>query len=381
MATETGTATDYRDLLQKLKLFLTGANSPTSGLTWVVERERSDSTSPLSAIPDGSGAIKTAANNNQSHDEIIFRGNGGVSPEKAIYFGIQTYGLSTTGFFNWHIRGLTGFSNTSPETPFLNQPGHSPPCYLPLQNTTMTYWFIANERRVMGVVKTGTAYHPFYMGLINPFATDVEYPYPMAVMATAGVENTLFSSNSIIVASPLLHGGGNANGTIPAAGDDFPANECSGWIRFVDGNWYSVKHFSGTSSESGISGASQPAIAHVWPWSGASNTGFPIGHKLNVNFNFNTNFRTGNPGGNPSEQMLSGFGSPELRTLWPCTPFLINQLAFLGEFDGVYWVPGSGGVTSEDTITDTGESPEVQHIIFQNVWRTDRWTFLAMRNE
>jgi hypothetical protein len=50
MATETGTASDYRDLLQKLKLFLTGAGSPASGLNWVVEEERSQNCLPPRTI-------------------------------------------------------------------------------------------------------------------------------------------------------------------------------------------------------------------------------------------------------------------------------------------------------------------------------------------
>jgi len=89
MATETGTATDYKDLLQKLKLFLTGQSvSPigSNGLNWVVEEERSASTSPQTDITsNGADAlIETAANNNQNHDQIIFRGTGGTSPEKEI---------------------------------------------------------------------------------------------------------------------------------------------------------------------------------------------------------------------------------------------------------------------------------------------------------
>jgi hypothetical protein len=219
MATETGTATDYRDLLQKLKLFLTGESvSPigSNGLSWVVEEERSQSTSPQTDIAAGDPdeLMELASNNDQSHDQIIFRGNGGASPEKEIYFAIQTYGITTTGYFNWQIRGLTGFSTSSPQYVKLSdQPGRSPPVFIALQNTTMTYWFIANNRRVMGAIKTGTSYQIFYMGLLNPYATDAEYPYPMAVFGTFYEEDYIFSSNAIDVGS-LLHPAGNSDSIV-----------------------------------------------------------------------------------------------------------------------------------------------------------------------
>lgn len=385
MATETGTATDYKDLLQKLKLFLTGQSvSPigSNGLNWVVEEERSASTSPQTDITSNGvdSLIETAANNNQNHDQIIFRGTGGTSPEKEIYFAIQTLGLSTTGYYNWQIRGLTGFATSSPQyVKLADQPGLSPPCYILLQNTTMTYWFIANNRRVMGCVKTGSSYQLFYIGFLNPYATDAEYPYPMCVFGTSDVESDLFSSTVTRVSS-FVHPGSSSNSrdSLPTTGVPFPSDRGNGYVRFVDGFWWPVKNFSGDGTESiFIDGQ---AIFHVYPQAGGTPTHVPDPQEIN-RWDEWSQFRSTISGSTPGKEVIRGFGSPEYTTLWPLTIIGMESEQIVGDLDGCYWCPQAGGITSEDTITDFGESPEVEHLIFQSVWRTDRSSFMAMRNE
>ena len=379
MSFETGTASDYLDLLNKLKLFLTGANSPTSGLSWTVLKENSTFNSPINQIPDGSGLIDVAASNDVAHTEIIFRGTGGVSPEQNLFFGIQTLGLVSTGYFNWQIRGFTGFLDTSPETFFGSQPGMSPPAYVPLQNTTMTYWFVGNDRHVKGVVKTAVSYQSFYIGFLNTFATSVEYPYPMVVAGTAELENRIFSQNAINLSSSILNGGGNSIVTIPP-GDAFPTNEASGWVRFTDGNWYGLKNMRAQGAIEARQTLGN-GIAHVWPL-GETAASLPADENQIVSGDsWALDHMNTTPGGTPNKTLLPSPGSPQLSTLWPLTVHLIEANQILGEFDGLYWITATGGITSEDTITDFGESPEVIHTIFQNVWRTDPWLFFAMRHE
>jgi hypothetical protein len=386
MAFETGTATDYKDLLQKLKLFLTGQSvSPigSNGLSWVVEEERSSFTSPLSDIPQGDAdeLIEVTAQNNQDHDQIIFRGNGGTSPEKEIYFGIQTYGLSTTGYYNWQIRGLTGFATSSPQyVKLADQPGRSPPVYLLLQNTTMTYWFVANNRRVMGVVKTGTAYHNFYIGFLNPYATDAEYPYPMMVAATAHEEDYIFSQNAMSVQG-ILNPGGSTTVSAVVQADLFPANSATAFVRFTDGSWKSVKNHSGDGgSETRLAHISGAVLA-VYPFAAAQQSNHEEGNNIEDTHQWAQDWSSTTPGGTPTYQQLQSLGSPQQTVMWPITIFDPINEHFIGDVDGMYWVPAAGGFSSEDTITDTGESPEVIHYVFQNTWRTDAWTFFAMRWE
>lgn len=384
MATKTGDATDYLDLLQIFKEFLIGNGSPASGLNWVVEEERSSFTSPQTDIPfgDADALEEVAAQNNQNHDQIIFRGMGGVSPERDIYFAIQTLGLSTTGYFNWQIRGLTGFVQNSPITDYVglqDQPGRSPPCFLALQNTTMTYWFMANDRHIKGCIKTGSSYQTFYIGFVNPFATEAEYPYPLFVGGSSFEENTIFSSNAITTSSSLLGGGGDG-GVLIEDGTLFPVQKSSGWVRFIDGIWYQVKNFESTGSIETVL-AQGAGLCLNWPQGSPASGVFPVENVIVNARTIANSFRDTTPGDTAIMQMLPAFGSPRLVTLFPVTLFLPDTNQLIGELDGVYWAPAAGGVTSEDTITDFGESPEVEHIVFQNVFRTDGWSFLAIRNE
>lgn len=389
MAAETGTATDYRDLLQKLKLFLTGESvSPvgSNGLNWTVEEERSKFTSPQTDIAFGDVANgaheQTAGNHDQSHDQLIFRSTGGASPENPCYFVVQTYGFSPTGYFNWQVRALTGYATTSPGYVTIpNQPGVSPPCFLLLQNTTMTYWFMATNRHVKGVIKTGSSYQPFYFGFMNAFSTNSDYPYPMVVAATSGVENNIFSSTAITTAFAGFNGGGDNNDDLSNTVTGFPTQGYgAGYCRFVDGQWYTVKNFQGSSTEGYLTGGGTGQV-QVWPWNFLNDNQIEDSEAHEDNIAFNQAYRVATPGGTAVFQLAQAFASPPLTTLWPVTLLIPTGSTLLGELDGIYWAPGGGGLTSEDEIIDSGESPEVTNIVFQNVWRTDAWTYMAMRFE
>ena len=176
MATTTGTATDYQDLLIKFRDYIV---SVPAGSHWVTERN------------DVAGDY-----------EMIFKGDGGATDE--IFFGLRTYFNATDGYYNWELRGYTGYIAGSD---FDAQPGVSPPSYVPLQNTAMTYWFYVTGRRVCMVVKAGTAYQFLYAGFFDQFATADEYPYPMIVMGSSYRREELFNGNYVGASSSNSPGG------------------------------------------------------------------------------------------------------------------------------------------------------------------------------
>ena len=73
----------------------------------------------------------------------------------------------------------------------------------------------------------------------------------------------------------------------------------------------------------------------------------------------------------------NGTGDP-VTPLFPLT-FTINSpsVQMLGELHNVYWVSGAQGTTAEDEVIDGSDT----YIIFQNIHRTDNWTFYAIRDE
>lgn len=379
MAKETGTATDYRDLLQKLKNFITGTSSPSSGLTWTVLREYSDQTSPESQLngADIPNVVSLNPDNVDVH-EIIFKGNGGESPERAIYFGIRTYQRSSSSLYNWEIRAYTGYQDSSPETDFHDHPGMSPPCFLPLQNANMNYWFWATERRIVVVVQTGVNYQWLHVGLLNTFATESEYPYPMFVHGSGQFDSN-FADNGIAV-SGLIDPHGSLDDNV-LSGSTYPTGDGTGggYLRWVDGVWSMVRNRYEQSSQSLSASDFNSGAFGIAPGVDFSASAY-LGETFSRSSVFQS-FVSNQVAGTPGQQMIAGLGSPEPLPLLPLTVVRPSGGNVVGEVDGVYWVPGTGGVTSEDVVRDSGVSPEKEYIIFQNVHRTDAWTFGAVRDD
>jgi hypothetical protein len=356
MAFRTGTATDYLDLLTTFRDFITGADSPASGLNWTAVRD---------------------VLNSPEEREMIFRGTGGVSPEDQIFFGINTYSDSGVGRFNWDLRGFTGFTDGSPEgsVAFAAQPGISPASsYIPLENSSMTYWMYGNDRRVMMVVKTGTAYQFMHAGLLNTFSTSTEFPYPLCIIGSSWDVDQRFNDNAVDYASVP-----NPGSDLASAGNTGPC-----LLRFVDGVWYGFQNFGDTAPET-----DHPDDRFIWPMAAnfsVTDDDHDGSNRLLEGFSlinyFRSIFTSATPGGTPQGRLLRGFGSPQPSPLFPLTLIMAKpSRQFLGELDNIFWINGTGGLSAEDNLIDSGVSPEESYDIFQNIHRTDDWTLYAIKRE
>lgn len=349
MAKKTGTATDYKDLLVQLRAFMTGTDvSPAVNRGWVAVRD----TSTSSPVP--------------SEYEMVFRGDGGTSPAKQIFFEIQTYQNSGAGYYNWEVRGLTGYGagNT-----FATQPGISPQAFVPLQNTTMTYWFWLTPRFLKVIIKTGTAYQFMCAGFYNRFALDNEDPYPLLVMGSTHLSTRVYNSNAIDYASSINPGGDNTTTQ--------NTNGAPGYLRFADGAWYQVKNFR---DQSGADTGFTSSTVRVWPMSTYLASGYPLDNTGGVTSkDVRSLFLAPGAGGTPAallKQSQGGFSPLFPATLFASTP----SAQLLGEIPGVFWTHSSSVITAEDPITDTSVSPAEGYIAFKNIHRTDPWTFVAIRD-
>jgi hypothetical protein len=110
-------------------------------------------------------------------------GNDGTAE---ILVGVHPFSNADAGWFNWRLQGFTGHAGAT--VSFFEHPGaindpqhfqHGPA--LTLWNQSMDYWLWANGRRAVIVVKVGTTYQAAYLGLIQPFASPGQWPYPLAV--------------------------------------------------------------------------------------------------------------------------------------------------------------------------------------------------------
>ena len=330
MAFTTGTATDYKDLLEKLRGYMLSA---PAGANWVTVRDNS------AGAPD--------------QVEMIFKGDGGATDE--IFWGVETYYDVGAVRYNWRIKAYTGFNTL--ET-FDGQPNPSGNSYVPLQNASMNYWFYVTGRRVCMVVKTGTSYQFMYAGFIDAYATPDEYPYPMMIMGSSGTSTTVYNSNSLHFAS-AIH---------PAAN--------LAYIRDMMGQWLTLQNFSGSTSETLTNGSA--GFASIWPMSG-----YTIVNGGYYGLNLYTLFAKNTQGATPTALLLrteNDVGAPAV-PLFPNTIFSTAPTSQLfGEMHNVYWSALSPGeLEGEDTVTD-GISADV-YTIFNNVHRTDPWCGYAVKQE
>ncbi len=163
MVTEIGTATDAQDLFDKLILFLT-TNATLAGLS-----------QDWTQVWTGAGAYV---------NDRVLEGPG-LSGTDEILIGMRLYSDVPADEHWIEFRGMTGVIGTG-----LTYDDHvnvqPVPSRLFIDDDTMDYWFIANGRRFMVVLKISTIFEACYCGFFLPFGTPGEYPYPMFCGAASG---------------------------------------------------------------------------------------------------------------------------------------------------------------------------------------------------
>jgi hypothetical protein len=299
MAVEIGTAANHADLLTRLRAFLTAnADLVAAGQAWTeVGYNAPDATT----------------------EETYLRGPG-LGGGEEIYVQIRRYENVAGDYYNWGLRGAV---NYNPAEPFGSQPGASPESHFTLWNTSIPYWFVANGRRFMVVAKVSTVYVMLHAGLILPYATPAEYPYPIFVGA-----------NCRSAMRWSVGGDENRNVFDPGALND--AGYCR--LRYVDGTWIGIANHSGDADD-------RPG--NTWPYEGFRQSwiGFPI----------------------------SALGGD-----YVLTPIILStgyeDGVVFGELDGVFHVSGFS-TASENIVTIEG----VDHLVVQNVYRAGTAAYAAVR--
>ncbi|CBA14770.1 hypothetical protein [Xanthomonas albilineans] len=166
MAYVKGTASNYLDLLDKLRTFLTSnadlvaANQQWTQLRW-------------------------------SNNELFVRGPG-LDGRQQIYCGIRALTFASLDAYNFGIVSAMSYSDG---LPFQGQPGSNPECFVPLWNDSMPYWFVANGQRIIVVAKISTRYMALHLGYGLPWALGGDYPAPLYVGGCTDTSTDRWSSN------------------------------------------------------------------------------------------------------------------------------------------------------------------------------------------
>lgn len=220
------------------------------------------------------------------------------------------------------------------------QPGHSGSFFHPVWNSSIPYWFIANGRRLIIVTKISTVYTASYFGMFLPYGAPGEYPQPYYIGMPRG-SNIRWSDTS------------------ENFRNFYDPNAEGSRILLPTVSWFSVSnYFSG----SGNIEANSDKTRFIWPFQHFVGT-LELPTQGSSSSATKDRFRA-----------MRGSLDGTLR-LYPAILLASRpEHDVFGELDGVYAVPAFGAA-SEDLVTIGG----VDHLLVQNVFRTSRHYYAAIR--
>jgi hypothetical protein len=202
-------ATDYSDLLSKLKTF---------------------------ALANGWTSLEDTS------DKLVLQGSG--SGTEQIIVSFQKYANAGTGAYGWRLNGYSGY-NSGPA--FVDQPGAIQLSQIggdgypsiALWNATIPYWFVVSSRRIIVVAKVSTTYQMAYLGFCLPFASPGQYPYPLCIGGS-------FINNASNTEGLYTNATGRLSNFFTHVA--FSGNVNSMWARLPGGTWYSTPNVSSPSA-------------------------------------------------------------------------------------------------------------------------------------
>lgn len=303
-----------------------------TGATGVAVRWRSLPTPTSETGIPGSGLVAGST--------AYLQGPGSNNADQMIV-GFQTYASAGAGVFGFGIKGYTAYNQ---QETFATMPGRSTLTHnVSLNNSTFNCWFWCNGRRFMAAARIGSTDVFMHSGFPLQYSTRSQYPYPLLIAGMVTNQTYVFNENDF----------GNAG--LPDPGP----NICS--IRWVDGTWQTIQHYTGTSvSSPGHTTSNDPSI---WPLADSTTAD---GSDQNQTFNEDTLFFQAAPA-NPQ------ISSTEL-TSYPLFPCIIHGPSrLIAQIDGLYVVPGLS-INPGDTISDGTNTYDV----FHNGWRTQANNFFCV---
>lgn len=323
MAFTTGTATSYADLLDKLRLYAVAQG--WTAHEWVA-----------GTVAGGGG-------------RLIMEGPG-AGAGRRVFVSIRTQADPTNSLYSWRMRGAAGYTAGAPEG---GHPGElQQAVFLNLWQNTITYWFYVNDRRIVVVAKTSTAYVSAHLGFFLPWATPEQYPFPLYI--SGDYFDPIIWSATRSGRRMCVDPGADVTGTSP--------NKTSGWARDTGGVWTPVvNHDDTVSNDDGFAAGNGGAVMKIWPF-GAAFSGSSTYETWNGSSAVSTN-------GALDAMVPTRQGE---RFVWPCM-IVGNAEPSYGVLDGLNCIPGSG-LATEQVITAGAKTFRV----FQNIQRSSGNDFFAV---
>jgi hypothetical protein len=339
MAYEIGTATNYKNLLERLQDFL---NNPGRTIS-----SGDTSISELDPMPSGEfwqiNRWNTDFDGNGNY-EMMLQGPGS-SGQDEIHIGVQTLFDVGADEYNWKMFGMTGYISGQDAE---NQPGCTQGCWpkLLLWNSSIDYWFFGNGRRFVVIAKVSM----LYLGFALPYGLPTQFPYPLVVGGSfsgsgtdryssiadphRGFPNPYGEGEGVCIANP------NVDISDPSS---LKVLQGTSWIKFR-GRTNPTTYYSDNC---------------IWPYNCSSYSPSSVS-PYNI---FSTGLRENLDGSYPIFPLIIMINNP-------------NNHIF-GELQGCYAVPGFGGITAEDEFIINGDT----YIAFPIVPNADRGDFMCIKKE
>lgn len=297
-----------------------------------------------------------------NNKELILEGVGSGADQ--VFVGMRTEQHDPSGSRYWNLAGFTGYQAAST---FDTQPSRSTVGALFTNSlASQTYWFFANGRRIIVIARIGSSYLSCHLGWINPFATAIQYPYPMAIIGCSSTSIRLPSETGISlsgIVDPIGH-------TSSAVGPAF--------IRDPGGSWKIIKN----SEEIGGGARNYTSDLNLFPAGSVDNGGAGFNPQDFSGGAYTTRTFvpvTGSPG-TVTIRHAQIPDSPNHRSILFPTMIVERtpvQQAY-GELADVYWVSTLGNVTNlvaEDLIVSGTD----RYIVFQQANRSDLHAHFAVK--
>lgn len=257
----------------------------------------------------------------------------GLSGTEEIFVGLQAVNDLPNDIYTIEIAGAQGFNSAQG---FSAQVGKSPASFVAVSNSPMTYWIVANGQRFVVVVKVSTTYHAMYCGKILPYGTPSQYAYPLFIGGESA--SALRFSDTTVGNRQFVDPGS------PSSPSQSGVNLC-----FPDGSWQFFQNFINSSGSDSLSTQGRT----IWPYAGSSNNGTEVDNRLRE-------LRDNIDGSYTLLPLILHCESPSRQVF--------------GELDGCFWVSGFGNA-AENIVTVGG----VDHLVVQNIHRTNRWNYWALK--
>lgn len=321
MAFTSGTATDYHDLLDKLRLWLVSIG--WTQLAWTAPGSLT-AEAKLQMRAPGAGVDKQVFVNIRSQND-----------------GAQKYSWQITGALSYTVGLAWGNQNSeSPLKTFMN-----------LWTGSTPYWFFGNDRRVIVVAKTSTNYTSMHAGFFLPWATPAQYPFPFYISAdyaSSVAWNTVDSARRFCVD--------------PGGTND---SEASAWVRSPDGVWVPARNHSVSGNTDSLDGQVNrlDTSVFVWPYCTA-NTETSLGGVSTWG-----TYTQAAGGGSFDNMVPTAQGERWILPVHLCRA----KMQPLGALDGVYCPLGTG-LSTEQVVTASGKSLRA----FQNINRNSANDFMLV---